>query len=94
MQSDEDSAGDGALQAPARALTEGADGVVEAIPAPGSLADFSRRVRACETTRMLEMLHSMMRRTVPVGQRADYIALLNQRDEEISREESGAAWWE
>lgn len=56
----------------------------EDIPVAGSLADFARRVRMCESARVLEMLHSMMLRTVPVRQRADYIALLNQRDEEMS----------
>lgn len=49
-----------------------------------SLADFERRVRACETPRRLDMLHTRMLRTVPVRQRASYIALLNQRDEELS----------
>lgn len=55
-------------------------------PAPVTcpLADFARRVRACDTSRRLDMLHSLMLRSVPVGQRADYIALLNQRDEELS----------
>ncbi|STB67920.1 Uncharacterised protein [Citrobacter freundii] len=48
------------------------------------LADFARRVRACETQRRLDMLHTLMLRTVPVRLRADYIALLNQRDEELS----------
>lgn len=50
----------------------------------GPLADFARRVRACGTTRRLDILHTRMLRTVPVSQRADYIALLNQRYEELS----------
>lgn len=54
------------------------------VPAVCPLADFARRVRACGTHWRLEMLHSLMLRTVPVGQRAEYIALLNQRDEELS----------
>ncbi|EBW2650668.1 hypothetical protein DEI20_23935 [Salmonella enterica subsp. enterica serovar Newport] len=57
-----------------------------------SLADFARRVRACETYRRLDMLHTLLLRTVPVGRRADYIALLNQRDEELSFQETGMAW--
>ncbi|EBW2650708.1 hypothetical protein DEI20_24160 [Salmonella enterica subsp. enterica serovar Newport] len=54
------------------------------VPEAWSLSDFARRVRACETPWRLELLHTLMRRTVPVGQRAGYIALLNQRDEELS----------
>ena len=38
------------------------------------LADFARRVRACETSGRLDMLHSLMLRTVPVRHRADYIS--------------------
>ncbi|EBP9815855.1 hypothetical protein QO588_002548 [Salmonella enterica] len=57
------------------------------------LADFARRVRACGTPGRLDMLHTLMLRAVPVGQRAEYIALLNQRDEELSWQATGAAWW-
>ncbi|MEJ3967859.1 hypothetical protein [Citrobacter braakii] len=57
-----------------------------------SLADFARRVRACETYRRLDMLHTLLLRTVPVGKRADYIELLNQRDEELSHRETDMAW--
>ena len=57
-----------------------------------SLADFARRVRACETYRRLDMLHTLLLRTVPVAKRADYIALLNQRDEELSFQEAGMTW--
>ncbi|EEF4509060.1 hypothetical protein FWL67_19160 [Salmonella enterica] len=58
-----------------------------------SLADFARRVRACDTRWRLEMLHSLMLRTVPVGQRAEYVALLNQRDEELLFKHTEAEWW-
>ncbi|EKC6260430.1 hypothetical protein OP391_000947 [Escherichia coli] len=53
------------------------------------LADFARRVRACDTPRRLDMLHTLMLRAVPVAQRVGYIALLNQRDEELSLQTSG-----
>ncbi|EAY8717979.1 TPA_asm: hypothetical protein G4G51_004579 [Salmonella enterica subsp. enterica serovar Dublin] len=56
------------------------------------LADFARRVRACKTYRRLDMLHTLLLRTVPVSKRADYIALLNQRDEELSFEETDMEW--
>ncbi|MCO5784600.1 hypothetical protein [Citrobacter meridianamericanus] len=62
--------------------------VLTALP----LADFARRVRSCDSPRRLDMLHTLMLRSVPVGQRAGYIALLNQRDEELSWQNSGTAW--
>lgn len=63
-------------------------------PALWSTEDFTRRVRACESSLRLDMLHILMMRRVPVGQRADYIALLNQRDEEISFLDSGTVYWD
>ncbi|EOG2100003.1 hypothetical protein ACK5I8_003175 [Salmonella enterica] len=57
-----------------------------------SLADFARRVRACETYQRLDMLHTLLLRTVPVAKRTDYIALLNQRDEELSHREMELVW--
>lgn len=57
-----------------------------------SLADFARRVRACETYWRLDMLHTLLLRTVPVGKRADYIALLNQREEVLSYQDTEMAW--
>ncbi|HGY4723557.1 TPA: hypothetical protein ACNV1G_004816 [Citrobacter amalonaticus] len=62
------------------------------VPVACPLADFARRVRACDTSRRLDMLHTLMLRSVPVGQRAGYIALLNQRDEELSFQDPGHMW--
>ncbi|HGY4723567.1 TPA: hypothetical protein ACNV1G_004826 [Citrobacter amalonaticus] len=53
-------------------------------PVADPLIDFAQRVRACDTAQRLELLHTRMLRKVPVRQRADYIALLDRRDEELS----------
>ncbi|MEP8704736.1 hypothetical protein [Enterobacter roggenkampii] len=57
-----------------------------------STGGFARRVQACETPLSLDMLHTLMLRRVPVRQRADFIALLNQREEELSFLYSGTAY--
>lgn len=48
-----------------------------------TLADFERRVIACETPGQLDLLHSLMLRKIPVSERPPFVALLNQRDEAL-----------
>lgn len=88
MQTEQNNAEGGIFLFPDNRPVEGHEETVEglAVPEPVAcpLADFARRVRACETPWRLDLLHTLMLRTVPVGRRAEYIALLNQRDEELS----------